>query len=198
MDANDMGGMTVEQDSGVWGGTNLLPDFRAGALVLVLGRHAAQGAMLELSAGLSCRGALRVLDGGNQFNAYHVARAVRRQTVDIDTALARIHLARAFTCYQMEALLAASSAQPTPTLVLDLLSTFYDESVGLTERRRLLGRAVRHLQRLSQSAPLAVSAQPAGPGQAERAVLLEMLRGVASLTWELEMPAPPALPPALF
>jgi hypothetical protein len=193
-----MGGMTAEQNSGMWGGNNLLPDLHAGTLVLVLGPRAAQGIMLELSAGLACRGALRVLDGGNQFNAYHVARALRRQTADIDTALARISLARAFTCYQMETLLAVSAAQSVPTLVFDLLSTFYDESVSLTERRRLLGRAVRHLQRLSQSAPVAVSAQPAGPGQAERAVLLEMLRGATNLAWELDMPAPPALPPALF
>ncbi|MDD5368574.1 MAG: hypothetical protein PHQ40_05780 [Anaerolineaceae bacterium] len=190
--------MTVEQNSGAGDGANLLPDLQTGAVVLVLGPRAAQGAMLELSAGLACRGALRVLDGGNQFNAYRLARALRRQTVDIHTAMARISLARAFTCYQMEALLASSATQPIPTLVFDLLATFYDESVALTERRRLLGRAVRHLQRLSQAAPVAVSAQPAGPAQAERTVLLEMLRSVTGLAWELEMPTLPALPPALF
>jgi hypothetical protein len=53
-----------------------------------------------------------------------------------------VRLSRAFTCYQMLALLAETPAGGPPTLVLDLLDTFYDESVPLHESRRLqIGRA---------------------------------------------------------
>lgn len=177
---------------------NLLPDLRSGIIVLFLGPHAAQSVMLELAAGLARRGPLRVVDGGNHFNAYRLARSLRRQVVEIDPALERVSLARAFTCYQMEALLAASAVESVPTLALDLLATFYDESVPLRERHRLLERAVRHLRRLSQAAPVAVSAQPASPEQPERAGLLAMLRDAAGMAWEIEPPAPPSLPPTLF
>ena len=107
--------------------------------------HAASALMLELSARLSAAGDLRVLDGGNRFNVYPVARAVRRYTSDLTGALARIRLARAFTCYQMAALLAETPADGLPTLVIDLLATFYDDNAKLTESQRLLADCIPHL-----------------------------------------------------
>jgi hypothetical protein len=80
--------------------------------------------------------------------------------------------------------------------VLDLLATFYDESVNLNESRRLLAGCIPHLQRLSQAAPVVVSAKPPAPISAERAVLAEALRGAASGAWQLEplpMPKAPTL-----
>lgn len=177
---------------------NILPELRSGQLVLVVGPHAAQEPMLTLAAALARRGPLRVLDGGLRFNAYNLARALRRVTTEIDAALERISLARAFTCYQMESLLAASAVDSMPTLALDLLATFYDENERLAERKRLLRRAVLHLQRLGQGAPVAVSTQPVAANQADRASLLEILRESATLVWEVELPALPALPPRLF
>ncbi len=177
---------------------NLLPDLHSGQLVVVIGPHAAQEPMLDLAAVLARRGPLRVLDGGLRFNAYHLARALRRRTAEIDAALERITLARAFTCYQMESLLAAGVVEAIPTLALDLLSTFYDENVRLVERQRLLRRAIIHLRRISQGAPVAVSAQPPPANRAECAGLLEALRDSATMIWESELPTPPLLPPRLF
>ncbi len=176
-----------------------LPDLPSGKIVLVLAAHGAQEVLLELAAGLARRGPLRVLDGGNRFNAYRLARLLRRQTPELSAALNRISLARAFTCYQVETLVAASSADPPmPTLILDLLSTFYDESVSLGERRWLLERCMQHLRRLGEQAPVAVSAQPALPAQAERASLLRILQEAADQVWEMEAPTLPAPPPRLF
>jgi hypothetical protein len=177
---------------------NLLPELKSGQLVLVVGPHAAEEVMVDLAAALARRGRLRVLDGGLRFNAYRLARSIRRRTEDLDAALGRISLARAFTCYQMEALLAASANEPVPTLALDLLATFFDENERLAERQRLLHKAINHLQRLSQSAPVAVSVQPTLASQIERTSLLDMLRESASLTWEVDMPTAPELPPRLF
>jgi len=67
-------------------------------------------------------GELRVLDGGNRFNVYPVARAVRRYTPNLTASLGRICLSRAFTCYQMAALLAKTPADGLPILVIDLLA----------------------------------------------------------------------------
>jgi hypothetical protein len=152
----------------------MLPELAADRIVLIVAPRAARDGMLDLTATLARRGPVRVLDGGNQFNAYYVARAVRRHAPNLSEILSRIDLARAFTCYQMESLLLASAAAWAPTVVLDFLSTFYDENVSLAERRRLLQRCALHLRRLSGHAPVVVSVQqaagagafPAGPFRA--------------------------------
>jgi hypothetical protein len=164
-------------------------------LVVVAAPQAGGQLMLELAARLALYGRLLVLDGGNQFNAYPVARLIRRHTPDLTAALQNIRLARGFTCYQMAALLAeCSHPQPQgvlhegtgPILVLDLLSTFYDENVRLDEARRLLGTCIGHLQRLSRTAPVVVGARPTHKLNPERRPLFEMLMAAASQVWEAD------------
>ncbi|MCP4418017.1 MAG: hypothetical protein GY805_15450, partial [Chloroflexi bacterium] len=113
---------------------SLLPELATGELGLVIGSpvftrgrlHAERTQMLELSAVLALRGSVRVLDGGNSYDALYVARYIRRHTVQMDETLKRISVARAFTCYQMVTLLQQTAVFPSPTLVLDLLTTFGD------------------------------------------------------------------------
>lgn len=140
---------------------DLIPEPITGQFTLVVLPRGAAGLMLRAAARLACRGPLRVLDCGNCFNTYQVALELRRLGADpLEAALERIRAARAFTCYQALTLLETSPALPTPTLVLDLLGTFRDESVALPERRRLLRGAIDHLQRLAEVAPLLVSVSP--------------------------------------
>ena len=76
------------------------------SFLVLVGPHAASTAMLTFAARLAVHAPLRVLDGGNQFNAREVARLLRSQNApDVYAALERIRVARAFTCYQMLALL---------------------------------------------------------------------------------------------
>ncbi len=160
-------------------------------LMVLTAPHAASKLKLELAARLSLNGELRVLDGGNRFNVYPVARAARRHTHDLNAALARIRLARAFTCYQMLAMLAETPADGLPVLVIDLLATFYDDNVRLAESERLLGQCIPHLQRLSRFAPVVVSAKPPTPLCAEKIVLAQALQAASNAAWQLEtLPAP--------
>jgi len=163
---------------------NIIPNPLPCGLRLVIARHAAQPRMLELAARLAALGSLRVLDGGNQFNPLPVARTLRSLTLQLESALAGIRISRAFTCYQALALLEQETLPNRPVLVLDLLSTFYDESVPLPEARRLLGFCLKHLRRLSASAPVVVSARPPKPVCADRAPLLEDLRAACPLVFE--------------
>jgi hypothetical protein len=176
---------------------DLLPAFPAsGSLALVIGPHAALARMLDLAARLALSGPLCVFDCGNLFNVYPVARAIRARSAALSEALGRIRLARAFTCYQVLALLEESLADSVPTLALDLLATFYDEDVKLPESRRLLARCLEALRRLSQTAPVIVSARPPKPiVYAERIGLLEQLRSAAGAVWEEESLNPPQPPP---
>ena len=155
-------------------------------LAVIIAPQAGRSLLLDLAARLAVRGPLRVLDGGNQFNAYPVARAVRRYTPDLANVLQDILLARAFTCYQMAALIAESPAGATPTLVFDLLSTFYDENVSLFESRRLLSTCLIKLQHLGQAGPVIVGAQPPGSVCQERQVLLDQLRKSTTQVWEAQ------------
>jgi hypothetical protein len=155
--------------------------------------------MWELIARLACRGTVRLLDGGNRFDVYRcnlaVGHALGGQTGDLPAVLERIHLARAFTCYQLVALLKQTPTEPVPTLVLDLLSTFYDENVSTAESLRLLRDCLAQLQRLNHLAPVAISARPGLPDN--RPELLEALMGAAGQVWTLE-PNVPKPPPRLF
>lgn len=162
-------------------------------ILLVVAPHAANTLMLELAARLANKGPLRVLDGGNRFNVYPVAKALRRLTPKLDNALQRITLSRAFTCFQLQALLQETPANGSPALVLDFLATFYDESVNLAECRRLLATCLPHLRRLARPAPLVVSVKPPPPIAAARQVLLDTVQQAADQCWVLE-PVPEVKP----
>lgn len=155
------------------------PDPLPARLLVARGAHRIDLALFDLMARLALAGPLRVLDGGNCINIYPLARALRRQTTRLEPALRNVRLSRAFTCYQMLALLAETPAGGPPTLVLDLLDTFYDESVPLYETRRLLELALRELRRLAAAAPLVVSARPPKEDVADRLPLYEALLAAA-------------------
>ncbi len=168
----------------------------SGELGLVVGPRAERLHMLELSALLAQRGAVRVLDGGNSYNPLYVARYIRRATVHLEATLNHITVARAFTCYQMVTLLQETAVSPAPTLVLDLLATFGDESIDLGESVRLLHLALVQLQRLCRLAPVVVSLQPLR--QPERAILTEMVMDVATHHFVQKMPETAVTQPSLF
>jgi len=140
-------------------------ELRPGSLYLILApRRLGRLLMNSFAARLALVGGVRILDSGNWFDALAVARQVRRQTAQLDQVLGRVQVQRAFTCYQAAVLLNQQPSGREPVLVLDLLSTFADESVPLNERARLLDQAVADLRRLSSLAPTAVSAAPTPSG----------------------------------
>lgn len=177
---------------------SLLPDLRPGQIGLVVGPHAERTMMLELSAQLALRGLVRVLDGGNSYNALYVARCIRRHTVQLNETLNRITVARAFTCYQVVTLLEQTVASPHPTLILDLLATFYDESVDIREAHRLLRKVVAQLHRLRRLAPVIVSLRPAPPHQPDRAGLSLPLEKLADHLLVREIAKTTVYQPSLF
>ncbi len=156
-------------------------------LLVLIGPHAASQIMLGFAARLAAWSSLRVLDGGNRFNARQVATILHSlNTPDLYAALGRIRIARAFTCYQMLALLEQTSPGHQPTLVIDLLDTFYDESAPLADRRRLVEGCLIRLRELSRLAPVAVSIRPPPPSQSDPTGLLEIVEQAADSLWYQE------------
>jgi len=153
-------------------------------VLLIMGPYAASSVMLTAAARLALLTPLRVIDGGNRFNVREVTRILRGLNApDLYAALGRIRLARAFTCYQLLALLEKALPNSHPTLVIDLLDTFYDESAPLVERRRLIENCLLHLRSLSRLAPVVVSVRPPAPAQSDPTGLLEMVQQAADLLW---------------
>jgi hypothetical protein len=116
-----------------------------------------------------------------------VAQMLRQKTPLVESAAKNIFIRRAFTCYQMLALLEGTPALRQPCLVLDLLATFYDEHVSEREARRLLAACLRELERLCRGVPVVVSLSP--PLVPERAFLVEMVCTRADRLLTPEVPA---------
>ena len=149
-----------------------LPAVRRGQVLLLVAPHSfLRQTLPPWIARLALNGPLRVLDGGGRFNPYSLGRPLRRLTPQVAEAMKRIHIQRAFTCYQMAALLdelcvyddgavpfPVGGTPAVPLLALDLLNTFHDEDVAAPERRRLLTDGLVRLNSLSKIVPVAVTA----------------------------------------
>ncbi len=158
-------------------------------LHLVLAPHHAQRQMMTmLTARLALSGRVRLVDAGNCFDGYGLARQLRQGSAHWQQALERVSVARAFTCYQVETLLSETVADVAPVLVLNLLDTFYDENVKLPERMRLLEVSLAELRRLCRMASVAVSSSY--PTRDQPAELLERLASAAGQVWSYDEPQP--------
>jgi hypothetical protein len=113
--------------------------------------------MPQLIARLALKGELFVIDAGNAFRPYTIAREIRRLTEEVAPRLENIKLSRVFTCYQVLTRLETLSNPHMPILVLDLLDMFYDEHTSSKERERLLRKSLDCLKRVSLDVPVAIS-----------------------------------------
>ncbi|MCX8060974.1 MAG: hypothetical protein N3D16_00165 [Anaerolineales bacterium] len=174
-----------------------LPELPKGHLYLLLAPRSIQRPLLnEFIARLALRGEVQVLVCGNRFEAHAIARRLRQDTAALEPALRRIHLARAFTCYQVLSLLRRHRNTILPTIVTDLPDLFFDESVPQGERLKLFRDCLHELKQLSRGVQTLVSATPVlDPAQQ---LFLALLQAAAETLWEFE-PLPQSPPqPRLF
>jgi hypothetical protein len=162
------------------------PAPKAGKISLVVAPRVVLQSLMSMLATLALRGRVIVVDGGNCFDAYSLARALRRHTHEIQPALKAVRLSRAFTCYQMVAMLAELPVDGTPLIVLDLLGTFLDENVHFSKRQRLLESSLNLLRTISEGAPVALWARAHPAAEGEYQQLLTPLLETAQDIWELQ------------
>ncbi len=171
---------------------------KPGSISLLVAPKTISQTLMEMTAALALKGTVLVIDGGNRFDGYGLARALRRRTAQIQAALKQVWLSRTFTCYQMAAVLADLPLNNMPIIILDMLSTFYDENIPLTKRQCLLNNSLNHLNQISQHAPVAIWARPDGTPNASSSDFLTALLERAHEIWELESLPPPAHQLPLF
>ena len=167
----------------------LLPPQPGHWALAILPRQQQREQVLACIAQLALDWPVMVLDGGMLFNSYRVLMAAHGQT----RILSRIRFARAFTCYQMTALLERTPAEEACVFVLDLLGTFQDENVPASERIRLLKICIPHLDRLSRSRGGLVSVGPP-----ESQPLLALLEEQAARIHKWQTPTLPEKTGPLF
>ncbi|HYA71280.1 MAG TPA: hypothetical protein VEH28_07945 [Thermoplasmata archaeon] len=115
------------------------------------------------------RGRISLLEGANRFHPYRIGELGRAFGVDAAETLRRIRLARAFTAYQMVALVdgwAREIRRHDPTLLVghDLPALFADAEIPDDERSALLGHVARTLAALAREVrvPLLLTLSPDG------------------------------------
>jgi hypothetical protein len=166
------------------------------SLTCYLAAHDLREPVAQVTALLALEGPVTLLDGANATPAYRILRLIAARTPEPEVAMSRVYVRRAFTCYQMIALLDGTPALPQPHIILDPLSTFYDDQVPLREIERLLAICQRHIERLSLAGPVLVALHP--PQTRERAFLVDRLCAQADRLIAAELPGTQVLQPVLF
>jgi hypothetical protein len=105
---------------------------------------------------LAFDGATVFVDGGNSIDPYAMAAMAKRARLRRQDILSRVHVARAFTCHQMAALVVDGlpkrvEATDATLVVLSCLPTlFLDEDVDAGEAHQLFLRSVRRVQEVTK------------------------------------------------
>ena len=96
------------------------------------------------------------LDGAHTFDPFFIGRMARAHRRQPRGLLSMIHVARAFTCHQLERLVsdclmsALDRYQSHIAFLSGLFDTFYDQGVPEQEAMRLFGRMMEASQKLAQ------------------------------------------------
>jgi hypothetical protein len=155
------------------------------------------GKVTELIEALVLRGSLYLMAGSDWIPAYALARSIRRKTLRVKEILDGLRLARAFTCYQMRALLESAPPDRDPLLVLDIMNTFFDQDIPVETRLRVFGQCCQYLQRLAVYRPVAVLAQPKLPAS-DYEQFYALLAAITSQVVHVGAASGQVMQPALF
>ncbi len=135
--------------------------FAPGEATLWVGPARATESLLEiLYAGcVAAGGRISLLEGANRFHPYRIGERARSFGVDPGEALDRIRLARAFTAYQMIALVdgwarEVRRTRPTFLIAHEIPALFFESEFPQEERAPLLAHAARTLAHLARSTRL--------------------------------------------
>jgi hypothetical protein len=96
------------------------------------------------------------IDGGNTFRLYQVARLARLHHLDPKQTLERIYLSRAFTAYQMTALILEKLKETVKlydaklVMISDIAGFFLDKDVQEYEARRVYSQVMAYLSNFAK------------------------------------------------
>ncbi len=113
----------------------------------------------ELITQWSLRGSFYLIAGGEWLPDRDVMYwSLRRYTVQVEDALDNPILMRPFTCYQFLDLLVSPDWENKPVLILDFLHLFHNPDIHISVRFRILEQCCQHVQSLSFSHSIGITA----------------------------------------
>jgi len=143
--------------------TQLFPGFAIGDFAVLQGSHAVSSIAsllcirAQLPPQLGGLGSNTVfIDGANTFRLYHITRLARLHQLDPKQALDRIYISRAFTAYQMTALIlqkledAVKDCNSKLVIVSDIAAMFLDKDVEDEEAKRIYSQVTTHLSNFAK------------------------------------------------
>lgn len=140
---------------------SLVRSARPGQIYLVAGNGRSIWPHAQMIAdALGILGPLRIILGGNRYTLDYLPVLLGRRVIDIYAILNQIKVSRAETCYQMLDALKNTPADSTPLIVMELLSSFYDQNLSNEEVAGVLQSCVVALIHLSQTTPIILTADP--------------------------------------
>jgi hypothetical protein len=150
---------------------NLFSGFTIGDFAVLYGAHSVQSLVsllcvrAQLPPQLGGLGSNVVfLDGGNTFRLYQVARLARLHHLDPKKTLERIYLSRAFTAYQMTALILEKLKETVKrynaklAIISDIAGFFLDKDVPEYEARRVYSQVAAYLSNFAKENQIALIA----------------------------------------
>jgi len=119
------------------------------------------------------------LDGGNTFNPYTISAVARQHGLDPRFALERIFISRAFTAYQLSALMletlekALKQHRSKLVLISDVMSLFLDRDVPAREALDIFKKALSYVSELAEQREVIIVASYFPQGRLRRRFFLE-------------------------
>jgi hypothetical protein len=104
------------------------------------------------------------VDGGNTFQLYHIARLAKLHRLDPKQTLERIFISRAFTAYQMTALVLEKLKETIKrynaklVVISDIAGFFLDKDIAETEARRVYSQVMAYLSKFAKENQIALVA----------------------------------------
>lgn len=155
---------------------SLVRSARPGQIYLIAGNGRSTWPHTQMIADvLGILGPLRIILGGNRYTLDYLPILLGRRVIDIYTILHQIKVSRAETCYQMLDALKRTPADEAPLIVMELLSSFYDQNLSSEEVAGVLQSCVVALIHLSKTTPIIITADP----DARRPELIDTLYKLA-------------------
>jgi hypothetical protein len=148
---------------------------QVGHWLLLVGPNTIRPILAKIIAGLAIEEPVRVLDCGRMLNGIEISMNLR----DRPEALDRVSFTRASSCPEVLKVLEDTPSIAVPFVVLNLLHPFYNDSLVIATRKRLLKECLGHLNRLSKTAGGVVSVCPPKVPSKERAALFKMVEEAA-------------------
>jgi len=145
-------------------------------------------------AGIAREKPVVFLDGANSFDPFLISKIARSAGLVPEELLRRIHISRAFTCHQMQALVvdrladALNRFDTDVAIVSGLLNTFYDEDVKFNEAYGLLKTATAEFVRLAERGTRILLACPDTklPLEARQRRFVNLLKSISDKALRIE------------